>query len=75
MGKSFVSWPVRIGWRFLRARRRERFVSFISLIAGGGVAAFTVAGGQGTRLGRNGPKGTFPATPITGKPLFQVFAE
>ncbi|HAC80401.1 MAG TPA: lipoprotein-releasing ABC transporter permease subunit [Deltaproteobacteria bacterium] len=38
MGKSFVSWPVRIGWRFLRARRRERFVSFISLIAGGGVA-------------------------------------
>lgn len=45
------------------------------LIAGGGVAAFTVAGGQGTRLGWNGPKGTFPATPITGKPLFQVFAE
>ena len=39
------------------------------------IAAFTVAGGQGTRLGWNGPKGTFPATPITGKPLFRVFAE
>lgn len=41
----------------------------------GRVAAFTVAGGQGTRLGFDGPKGTFPVTPITGKPLFQVFAE
>ncbi len=45
------------------------------LIRRGEIAAFTVAGGQGTRLGWNGPKGTFPATPITGKPLFRVFAE
>lgn len=41
----------------------------------GRVAAFTVAGGQGTRLGYDGPKGTFPVTPVTGKSLFQVFAE
>ncbi len=41
----------------------------------GRVAAFTVAGGQGTRLGYDGPKGTFPVTPIKRKPLFQVFAE
>lgn len=41
----------------------------------GRVAAFTVAGGQGTRLGYDGPKGTFPVTPIKKKPLFQVFAE
>ncbi len=41
----------------------------------GKVAAFCVAGGQGTRLGWNGPKGTFPATVVTGKPLFRVFAE
>jgi lipoprotein-releasing system permease protein len=36
--KGFMPWPLRVGWRFLRARRRERVVSFISLIAGGGVA-------------------------------------
>ena len=39
------------------------------------VAAFTVAGGQGTRLGWNGPKGTYPATVVTGKPIFRCLAE
>jgi len=41
----------------------------------GRVAAFTVAGGQGTRLGFDGPKGTFPTTPVAKKSLFQLFAE
>jgi len=41
----------------------------------GRVVAFTVAGGQGTRLGYDGPKGTFPVTPIRRGSLFQVFAE
>ena len=41
----------------------------------GRVAAFTVAGGQGTRLGFDAPKGTFPVTPLKAKTLFQVFAE
>lgn len=41
----------------------------------GKVAAFTVAGGQGTRLGYDGPKGTFPVTPVRQASLFQVFAE
>ena len=46
-----------------------------ALLARGAVAVFTLAGGQGSRLGWNGPKGTFPATAITGKPLFGVLAE
>ncbi len=45
------------------------------LIREGKVAAFTVAGGQGTRLGWDGPKGTYPATPIRKLPLFACFAE
>lgn len=46
-----------------------------SALRSGSVAAFVVAGGQGTRLGYDKPKGLFPVTPIHGKPLFQVFAE
>ena len=45
------------------------------LVREGKVAAFTVAGGQGTRLGWDAPKGTFPATPVRRAPLFQLFAE
>jgi UDP-N-acetylglucosamine/UDP-N-acetylgalactosamine diphosphorylase len=45
------------------------------LLKGGKVGAFLVAGGQGTRLGYDGPKGEYPVTPIKAKPLFQVFAE
>ena len=45
------------------------------LLKEGRVAAFTVAGGQGSRLGFEGPKGLFPVTPVKGKTLFQLFAE
>lgn len=45
------------------------------LVKDGKVAAFTVAGGQGSRLGWDAPKGTFPATPIRKLPLFACFAE
>lgn len=41
----------------------------------GKVAACVVAGGQGSRLGFNGPKGIFPATPLRKVSLFQCFAE
>jgi len=53
---------------------RMREVGEAALRAGK-VGAFTVAGGQGTRLGFDGPKGTYPITPVAGKPLFAVFAE
>ena len=45
------------------------------LLSAGKVAAFVVAGGQGTRLGFDGPKGNFPISPIKNKTLFQLFAE
>jgi UDP-N-acetylglucosamine/UDP-N-acetylgalactosamine diphosphorylase len=45
------------------------------LLRAGRIAAFTVAGGQGTRLGFDGPKGCVPAGAVSGKPLFQIFAE
>lgn len=44
-------------------------------IRDGRVAAFTVAGGQGTRLGYDGPKGGYCISPIRNAPLFQLFAE
>ncbi|MBL4591355.1 MAG: UDPGP type 1 family protein [Phycisphaerales bacterium] len=45
------------------------------LIGAGKVACFTVAGGQGSRLGYDGPKGCFPTSCVNEKPLFQLFAE
>ena len=41
----------------------------------GKVAALTVAGGQGTRLGFDGAKGAFCISPVENKSLFQIFAE
>lgn len=41
----------------------------------GKAAAFVVAGGQGSRLGFEGPKGCFPVGPVTGKTLFAWHAE
>jgi len=46
-----------------------------SLIRQQKTAVLIVAGGQGSRLGYEGPKGTFPISPIKGKTLFQLFAE
>ncbi|MBN2434194.1 MAG: UDPGP type 1 family protein [Spirochaetes bacterium] len=47
----------------------------VEAIKKGRVCAFIVAGGQGSRLGYDGPKGAFPFTPIKHKSLFQVFSE
>ena len=46
-----------------------------NLISAGRAAAFVVAGGQGTRLGFDGPKGDFPISPLKNKTLFRLFAE
>jgi UDP-N-acetylglucosamine/UDP-N-acetylgalactosamine diphosphorylase len=61
------------------AARRELYANAEArgqeLLREGKLAAFLVAGGQGTRLGYDGPKGQYPVTPVKNKPLFQVFAE
>jgi len=56
--------------KYVRAEKLGR-----DLISAGKVAGFVVAGGQGTRLGFEGPKGDFPISPVKNKTLFQIFAE
>jgi UDP-N-acetylglucosamine/UDP-N-acetylgalactosamine diphosphorylase len=41
----------------------------------GAVAVVVVAGGQGTRLGFDGPKGCYPIGPVTDRSLFQIHCE
>jgi UDP-N-acetylglucosamine/UDP-N-acetylgalactosamine diphosphorylase len=41
----------------------------------GEVGVILVAGGSGTRLGFEGPKGTFPIGPVSSASLFQIHAE
>ncbi len=54
---------------YTAARRRGR-----ALLLGGKVVPFTVAGGQGTRLGFDGPKGAVSVTPLGDRTLFGLFA-
>lgn len=44
-------------------------------VRAGTVAYLVVAGGQGTRLGFDHPKGMFPIGPVSGKSLYQLHAE
>ena len=44
-------------------------------VAAGEVGVVLVAGGSGTRLGFDGPKGTFPIGPVSSATLFQIHAE
>ena len=46
-----------------------------TLLRDGKVAVLIVAGGQGSRLGFEGPKGIYKISPIQQKSLFQLFAE
>ena len=45
------------------------------LLRDGKVGALVVAGGQGTRLGFNGPKGCYPVGPVSDRTLFQYHFE
>ena len=57
------------------ARRAEARERGEALLRDGRVAVMVVAGGQGTRLGSDAPKGLFPLGPATGRTLFQLQAQ
>jgi UDP-N-acetylglucosamine/UDP-N-acetylgalactosamine diphosphorylase len=53
-----------------RERERQARAAGEGVLSEGRVAAVLLAGGQGSRLGFDGPKGALPFTPITGRTLF-----
>ncbi|MFM7055701.1 MAG: UTP--glucose-1-phosphate uridylyltransferase [Planctomycetota bacterium] len=55
-------------WEAARRTGEQRLES-------GRAAVVTVAGGQGTRLGFDLPKGMYPIGPVSQRTLFQIFAE
>jgi UDP-N-acetylglucosamine/UDP-N-acetylgalactosamine diphosphorylase len=58
-----------------RVVRRHAAEAGEAMLAAGEVAVVLVAGGQGTRLGFEGPKGTYPIGPVSAASLFQIHAE
>lgn len=64
--------PERGGDPARRAEARERGEA---LVREGRVALLVVAGGQGSRLGFDGPKGLYPLGPVTGRSLFALQAQ
>jgi UDP-N-acetylglucosamine/UDP-N-acetylgalactosamine diphosphorylase len=69
---KFIKFPnSEVDWQ----KCRETIVIGEQVIKAGKVAVFTVAGGEGTRLGCVVPKGILQATPLKKKSLFQIFAE
>lgn len=64
----FLALPVGPGGR----RREKRAAQAgVEALSAGKVAAMVVAGGQGSRLGFDGPKGCFPIGPVSGCSLFE----
>ena len=54
----------------------QKYVSLgENVIKNGRFAVITMAGGQGTRLGHNGPKGTFEFDKINHKSIFEVLCD
>jgi len=68
----FIPLPVNDNERILFKEAEKKGTAHIRE---GKVAAFLVAGGQGSRLGFDGPKGKFPVGPVSGKTLFHFHAE
>lgn len=61
-------------WSLSPKERRVASVAGEAALRAGQVGVLLVAGGQGTRLGFDGPKGAFPIAPITNATLFAIHA-
>jgi UDP-N-acetylglucosamine/UDP-N-acetylgalactosamine diphosphorylase len=60
---------------FKNSGNQELYSFGKEIIAGGKVGCLLIAGGQGSRLRFEGPKGMFPTSLIKRKSLFQIFSE
>lgn len=58
-----------------RADAKEALAAGEEALRQGRVGLFLVAGGQGTRLGFDGPKGAYPIGPISHRTLFEYHAD
>lgn len=58
-----------------RQERRAASQAGQALLRAGKVGAILVAGGQGSRLGFDDPKGMFPIGPVSQRTLFQILCE
>lgn len=58
-----------------RARHLQAKARGEAALRAGQIAVILVAGGQGTRLGLDAPKGTYLIGPVTKRSLFQIHAE
>ena len=54
---------------------REAHEHGVRLLSEGRVACLVVAGGQGSRLGFEGPKGAYPVGPVSERSLFAIQAQ
>ncbi|MBI1902540.1 MAG: UTP--glucose-1-phosphate uridylyltransferase [Planctomycetia bacterium] len=63
------------GNRFSREEARVARVAGVAALKASQVGVVLVAGGQGTRLGFDHPKGMFPIGPLSGHSLYQILLE
>jgi len=58
-----------------REQQKQAVEEGEELLRSGNVGAILVAGGQGSRLGFDAPKGMFPIGPVSDRTLFQILCE